>query len=118
MGLAAAGLVSACESIEAALPGTPVETVQPRLHPTNPPPPWPTGSYMTPASVEMKLCVDIRGVVTSAELTRSSGQPKFDEIALSWIRTARFLPATADGRPFNRCDFRYTQRWSGARPGG
>lgn len=59
----------------------------------------------------VKLCVDARGRVTSAELAGTSGYPRLDEAALKWVRGARFAPGSADGIPESVCGHTVSYEW-------
>lgn len=39
-------------------------------------------------SANVRVCVNANGVVTSAEVTGSSGEPSFDDFAITWAQQA------------------------------
>lgn len=51
-------------------------------------------------TVSLRLMISADGTVTDAIVTRSSGFPRLDEAAVSWVIAHwRYKPATRDGRP-------------------
>lgn len=62
-------------------------------------------------NTSLGLCVDARGRVTSASLTKSSGHPRLDEAALKWVKGARFSPGTVDGAPQAVCGHTVVYEW-------
>lgn len=53
--------------------------------------------------VEMNVCVSPTGRVDSVELSRSSGFPRLDQVALSIASEYQFQPATQQGHPIAAC---------------
>lgn len=50
-------------------------------------------------TVEFEVEVSMSGDVASVKIAKTSGYPRLDDAALAAIRTARFAPATEDGKP-------------------
>lgn len=121
---------------------TPVETPQilavaepaPVVDPGPPTPPAPsTGSNETPPKLKsadkppypvqsvraqeqgttgLQVCVDTGGHVTQASVADSSGHPRLDEAALTWIKRARFAPGSVGGVPQNMCGHEVFYQWN------
>jgi protein TonB len=47
----------------------------------------------------LSIEIDVNGNPGKVEVTRSSGHPRLDESAKSWVGTCKFKPQTVDGRP-------------------
>jgi len=80
-----------------------------------PPPPQPpfddapvsfvvAGPRFTPGEVTIvKVCIATDHRVLSADIMASSGDRRFDDLALSWARQVRIRAAPADGAPLQPC---------------
>jgi TonB family protein len=60
----------------------------------------------------LNLCISEKGVVTSAEFVRSSGESKLDKITLDFAKAAKFVPAQASGAAVAVCGHKLTQEWN------
>lgn len=60
----------------------------------------------------LEVCLDKRGVVTSAKLGVSSGHEALDEAALKWVRSAKFTPAKIDGVAQTVCGHSVSYEWN------
>lgn len=93
---------------------TPAKTVRiaPKLR-TEEKPRYPPGEIRlrNEGNTSLGLCVDARGRVTSANLTRSSGHPRLDDAALKWVKDARFSPGTVDGAAQAVCEHTVVYEW-------
>jgi protein TonB len=49
------------------------------------------------------ICVDVRGRVTEAQVSSSTGHPLLDEAAVKLAKAYRFRPATQAGKPVPQC---------------
>jgi protein TonB len=59
----------------------------------------------------LSVCLSEKGRVTSAALASSSGFQRLDDATLTWVKRARFSPATADGKPEAVCGHRIEYEW-------
>jgi TonB family protein len=58
----------------------------------------------TPGEVAIvKVCVAPDRSILSANVMASSGDRRFDELAVTWARQVRVRPAPADGSPMHSC---------------
>jgi protein TonB len=60
----------------------------------------------------LEVCLDVRGVVTSAKLANSSGHDALDQAALKWVRSAKFTPAKLDGVAQTVCGHSVSYEWN------
>ncbi len=60
----------------------------------------------------LEVCLDVRGVVTSAKLSVSSGHEALDGAALKWVRSAKFTPAKIDGAAQAVCGHSVSYEWN------
>jgi protein TonB len=77
-------------------------------------PPYPSGPVRRGeegVSV-LEVCLDARGVVTSAKLATSSGYEALDDAALKWVHSAKFTPAKLDGVAQAVCGHSVSYEWS------
>jgi protein TonB len=51
----------------------------------------------------VKVCVDVKGKLASAEIATSSGFPLLDEAAIKVAKATRYKPATSEGKPVESC---------------
>lgn len=54
----------------------------------------------------LEVCVALNGRTTSAKVVASSGFPRLDDAALTWVKRARFKPGTVGGKPEVMCGHR------------
>jgi len=78
------------------------------------PPPYPAADVRkgNEGISRLEVCLDARGGVTSASLSRSSGHASLDQAALKWVREAKFAPAKTDGAPQAVCGHSVDYEWS------
>ena len=62
-------------------------------------------------TTSLEVCLDMRGQVTSASITRSSGHASLDNAALKWVRDMKFTPAQVDGVPQVICGHPVIYEW-------
>ena len=60
----------------------------------------------------ISVCVNERGQTQSAQLTSSSGFSRLDDAALKWMKSAKFRPARADGKPRAVCNHIVAYEWN------
>ncbi len=92
--------------------GTPGETKSAKLIRRNLPT-YPSQSIRAQEAgqMSMEICVNEKGAVQSATVTRSTSFPRLDEAALSWIRQQRFSPAMTQGRAQAVCGVAVDYVW-------
>ena len=57
----------------------------------------------TEGRAQVKICINIKGQVESAEIASSSGSPLLDEAAIKVGKAFRFKPPTQEGKPVETC---------------
>ncbi len=57
----------------------------------------------TEGRAQVKICINVKGQVESAEVVTSSGSPLLDEAAIKVGRAFRFKPPTQEGKPIATC---------------
>jgi protein TonB len=74
---------------------------------------FPTASYRAgeQGTTGLEVCLNEKGRVTSARVSSSSGFARLDDSTLTWVKRARFRPATVDGRPEAVCGHRIDYVW-------
>lgn len=88
------------------------DRVAPRIRPSAEPPyPVQSARMREQGVTSLDICVNDRGRVTAAQVTRSSGHARLDEAALKWIREARFTPASIGGAPQAVCGHPVDYQW-------
>lgn len=94
----AAPKAAASTPAPASAPAGPSEGVREIDHP---PPPYPAVSrhLRQQGEVRVLVTVDASGLPIDVALAASSGYPALDEAALTAVKTWRFAPALADGKP-------------------
>lgn len=97
---------------EAAIAPAKIVRIAPKLRSVDKPP-YPASELRAKneGNTSLGLCVDARGRVTSASLTKSSGHSKLDEAALRWVKDARFSPGTVDGAAQAVCGHTVVYEW-------
>lgn len=67
--------------------------------------------------VVVELCVAATGIVEDVKLVQSSGLPALDKATLNGLQSAKFQPATREGRAVRYCGYNLTMGWrAGASP--
>lgn len=61
--------------------------------------------------VGLQLCLDVRGKVTSVEVTKSSGNDALDRQSINTLKKVDFHPGEVDGKMVAFCGFPYTVNW-------
>jgi TonB family protein len=61
--------------------------------------------------VTLQLCLDVNGKVTSAEVTKSSGNDALDRQSINTLKKVDFHPGEVDGKIVAFCGFTYFVTW-------
>jgi protein TonB len=64
----------------------------------------------------LQVCVSEAGRVTDASVATTSGYPKLDEAALTWVKRAKFRAGTLGGKPQAMCGHRVEYEWQMPKP--
>lgn len=129
--LVAAGLpvLAGCVTPPPPRPVTPAARSAPVAQPlpdaaADEPPPVTTRSFLVRGrhfpigqSASLKVCVSPDGAIASVEVTRSSGEPTFDEFAMVWARQADVSQWVRKDQQVESCGSVRVEIGRGARPG-
>jgi periplasmic protein TonB len=63
-------------------------------------------------TTKLEVCVSAQGRVTSVNVAGSSGSPRLDQAAASWLRNAKFSPAVTGGQPTALCGHNVIYQWN------
>lgn len=63
-------------------------------------------------TTSLQVCVSEAGRVTSVNVTGSSGSDRLDQAAASWLKNARFTPASSGGKPTAMCGHNVVYQWN------
>ncbi|HEX4051971.1 MAG TPA: energy transducer TonB [Steroidobacteraceae bacterium] len=112
-------LASLCLPLVAMLPGcSSPPRAQPWMPPPTPPAPPPPpispfddaavsflihGNFARGEQVVVRVCLHADHSIASSDILESSGDRRFDQMALDWARRVQLRNASVPGRPIARC---------------